>query len=342
MTTIIDYLEKHKQNSPEKIFIQINSQNWTYENVYDEVIKISLILNKFPTKSIISIMFDNSIEFIISYLGIIKAGKIVHIISPSISEKNFLKQIESCNPKIILTLKKFIDQFKNIQNQINLVDFYEFKKNDATKGENEISDISSLIYTSGTTSSPKGVPIKHENTIFTTKNIVNILKYNNSDIDVIPLSLSHSFGLGCLHTALFVGSTVILHKNTMNILEIIDSIKKNDATTFAAVPATLTSLVNNFPEKFVEKCIGLRLIITNSTKVPEDTINKILNLLPNTKFATYYGLTEASRSTFMIFNENKNKKESVGKLAPGVELKIKKEKDELKQGEILVRGKKGD
>ena len=125
----------------------------------------------------------------------------------------------------------------------------------------------------------------------------------------------------------------------MNILEIIDSIKKNDATTFAAVPATLTSLVNNFPEKFVEKCIGLRLIITNSTKVPEDTINKILNLLPNTKFATYYGLTEASRSTFMIFNENKNKKESVGKLAPGVELKIKKEKDELKQGEILVRGK---
>ena len=339
MTTIIDYLEKYKQNSPEKIFIQIDSQNWTYENVYNEVIKISLILNKFPTKSIISIMFDNSIEFIISYLGIIKAGKIVHIISPSISEKNFLKQIESCNPKIILTLKKFIDQFKNIQNQINLVDFYEFKKNDAIKGKNEISDISSLIYTSGTTSSPKGVPIKHENTIFTTKNIVNILKYNNSDIDVIPLSLSHSFGLGCLHTALFVGSTVILHKNTMNILEIIDSIKKNDATTFAAVPATLTSLVNNFPEKFVEKCIGLRLIITNSTKVPEDTINKILNLLPNTKFATYYGLTEASRSTFMIFNENKNKKESVGKLAPGVELKIKKEKDELKQGEILVRGK---
>ena len=40
MTTIIDYLEKHKQNSPEKIFIQIDSQNWTYENVYDEVIKI--------------------------------------------------------------------------------------------------------------------------------------------------------------------------------------------------------------------------------------------------------------------------------------------------------------
>ena len=339
MTTIIDYLEKHKQNSPEKIFIQFDSQNWTYEDIYNKVNKISLILNQFPTKSVISIMFDNSIEFIISYLAIIKSGKIVHIISPSISKKNFLKQIESCNPKIILTLKKFINEFKNIQKEIKLSDFYEFENEKISKKEREISDISSLIYTSGTTSSPKGVPIKHENTIFTTKNIINVLKYTNLDIDIVPLSLSHSFGLGCLHTSLFIGSTLILHKNTMNVLEILNSIKKNNATTFAAVPATLTQIVNNFPEKFVEKCNGLRLIITNSTKVPNDTINKILNLLPNTKFATYYGLTEASRTTFMIYNENEIKKDSVGRHAPNVELKIQKENKELKQGEILVRGK---
>jgi long-chain acyl-CoA synthetase len=339
MTTIIDYLEEHKQNSPKKIFIQIDSQNWTFEDVYNKVNKISLILNQFPKNSIISIMFDNSIEFIISYLGIIKSGKIVHVISPSISKNNFLKQIKSCNPKIILTLKKFINEFENSENKIKLIDFYEFENSEISNKKSEISDISSLIYTSGTTSSPKGVPIKHENILFTTKNIVNVLKYNNSDIDVIPLSLSHSFGLGCLHTSLFVGSTLILHKNTMNILEILNSIKKNNASTFAAVPATLTLLVNNFPEKFVEKCSSLRLIITNSTKVPKYTINKILNLLPNTKFATYYGLTEASRSTFMIFNENKNKKESVGKHAPNVELKIAKENSKLKEGEILVRGK---
>ena len=53
MTTIIDYLEKHKQNSPEKIFIQFDSQNWTYEDIYNKVNKISLILNQFPKNSII-------------------------------------------------------------------------------------------------------------------------------------------------------------------------------------------------------------------------------------------------------------------------------------------------
>jgi long-chain acyl-CoA synthetase len=72
--------------------------------------------------------------------------------------------------------------------------------------------------------------------------------------------------------------------------------------------------------------------------VPKDTIHKILQLLPNTKFVTYYGLTEASRSTFMIFNKNENKEESVGKSAPNVEIKIVKENNDSKIGEIWIRG----
>lgn len=339
MITIIDYLEKHKKDLPKKIFIKTESESLTFEDTYERVRKVCLILNQFPKKSVISMMFDNSIEFIISYLAIIKSGKIAHIISPSINRTNFVKQIESCNPKCILSLNKFIDEFKDIKNDISLIDYYEFQKQKSSHEEMHISDIASLIYTSGTTSSPKGVPIKHSNIMFTTQNIVNVLEYSNSDIDVIPLSLSHSFGLGCLHTSLFNGSTLILHKNTINILNILNSIKENNATTFAAVPATLTSLVNNFPEEFAEKCSGLRLIITNSTKVPKDTIHKILQLLPNTKFATYYGLTEASRSTFMIFNENKNKEESVGKFAPGIKIKILNEKNDSKIGEIMIKGK---
>lgn len=339
MTNISDYLQKHQQDNPKKVFLKIENDCLTFEETYNKVWKIASILNQFPEKSVISIMFDNSLEFVISYLSIIKSGRIVHIMSPTISKTNFLKQIESCNPTIILTLNKFKIEFEDVKNEIKFIDFYELEKQNPTSKKNQISEIASLLYTSGTTSSPKGVQIKNSNVMFTTQNILNVLEYNNSDIDVIPLSLSHSFGLGCLHTSLYVGSTVILHKNTMNILDILNSIKENNATTFAAVPATLTSLVNNFPEKFAEKCNGLRLIITNSTKISKDTTQKILQLLPNTKLSTYYGLTEASRSTFMIFNDIKDRDDSVGKAAPGVEIKIVKDKDESKDGEIWIKGK---
>ena len=40
MTTIVDYLEKHRQDFPEKVFVQIDSQKWTFENIYNKVNKI--------------------------------------------------------------------------------------------------------------------------------------------------------------------------------------------------------------------------------------------------------------------------------------------------------------
>jgi len=59
--------------------------------------------------------------------------------------------------------------------------------------------------------------------------------------------------------------------------------------------------------------------------------------LKNGNLATYYGLTEASRSTFMIFQEDATRDNSVGKPAPEVNIRI--EQNENSRGEILVKGK---
>ena len=66
---------------------------------------------------------------------------------------------------------------------------------------------------------------------------------------------------------------------------------------------------------------NLRLIITNSTFLPPETTKKLKKILKIGKVATYYGLTEASRSTFMIFDGDDNI-ESVGKPSDGISLKL--------------------
>ena len=202
------------------------------------------------------------------------------------------------------------------------------------------TDVAYLIYTSGTTGEPKGVPVSHDMVEFTTKNIIDVLGYSETDIDVIPLPLYHSFGLGCLHTSIFAGSTVVLLKNADNLENILESVKKYNATSLAAVPATLTKFLR-LDRKILDNCLqGLRLIITNSTSIPKNTVKEIKDILKGGNLATYYGLTEASRSTFMIFNEDSNLHESVGKPAPGVNIKIDDEhKGESEFGEILVKGK---
>jgi len=336
---IIDHLENNSKKYPEKNAIIFEDEKISYKELYNKVQNFSLSISLLNKQGVISLISENSISFIVAYLGIIKTGQIVHIAPPNISENNLLNQIKSSNSQLIVCSEKIFNNIsKNSKIKIPISKFSELKivsnVEDKAFKENQFAH---LIYTSGTTTEPKGVGITHSMIEFTTKNIINVLGYSNSDIDVLPLPLHHSFGLGCFHTSMTVGSTLILHKDASNLQNLLDSIKKFNATTVAATPATLTKFLKLYNTDLVDYFSNLRLVITNSTAIPKSTIQSFREILKNGDLATYYGLTEASRSTFMIFQEDTTREESVGKPAPGVNIRI--ESDNNSSGEILIKGK---
>ena len=333
---IINHLESNSKKYPEKNAIIFENEKISYKELYDRVQNFSLSISEL-NKEVISLISENSISFIIFYLGIIRSGNIVHIVPPEISETNLNNQIKSSNSQLIICSEnvfKNISKYSKIKTQI--LKFSEIKShseiNESSLKENSIAH---LIFTSGTTSIPKGVGISHTMLEFTTKNIVNILGHLNSDIDILPLPLYHSFGLGCVYTSITVGSTIILHKDASNLSNLLNSIKKFKATTFAAIPATLTKFIKFENSDLKNNFSDIRLVITNSTSIPKNTIQIFREILVNGNLVTYYGLTEASRSTFMIFQEDSSRDNSVGRPAPGVSIKI----DDNSNNEILIKGK---
>jgi len=338
---LIDFLIKNVQVNPTKTAIIDPHRSITFEELYKEVKIFSnsdLLLDE---QNVFSLVSENSISFIIAYLGIINSGKIVHLISPEITENNLSSQIKASNSKAIIcnsVLKKNFMRLESID--IPIFKFEEISsKYKNHKNISKINEFVYLIYTSGTTSEPKGVLISHSMIEFTTKNIIKVLGYSSSDIDLLPLPLHHSFGLGCFHTSLFVGSTLVLLKNASNLEIILESIKKFEITTLAAIPATLTKLLKLDKKLLIDSFSNLRLIITNSTSIPKNTVQNFNQLLKNGSLSTYYGLTEASRSTFMTFKKNKGREGSVGKMAPDVTIKIGNEKSSnQKIGEICIKG----
>ena len=338
MNTVADFLNNSYRAHPDKIAVIDNNSKLTYSKLNQEVNDFSSFFNKFPKNSVISLLFDNTHEFVISYLGTISSGCIAHLIPTGISQKNLMGQISSAKPKLVLSSENHFSKIAEIESKsIEKLRFSEVRKTNYEERKPNPTDYAYLIYTSGTTSSPKGVPITHSNCVFTTKNIVKTLQYSSNDIDILPLPLSHSFGLGCLHTSLYVGSTLVLHQS-MDIPQILNSIKKHNASTLAAVPPTLSKIVSNNLEDVLNSLSKLRLIITNSMFFPPETIQKLKKILNDGKVATYYGLTEASRSTFMIFDSNE-KIESVGKPSDGISLKLVSNNDKSSIGEIWIKGK---
>ena len=338
---VINFLEESKKRHPTKIALVDEEKSLTFQELYQEVQNFSTSIAFLNKKNIISLMSENSVSFIISYLGIINAGKIVHLISPEISEINLSNQLKSSDSEAIIcsnAVKKNLLKFLSIK-----IPFFEFgdirTQSIQDKKNIKINNLAYLIYTSGTTSEPKGVAISHAMIEFTTKNIIKVLGYSDSDVDVLPLPLYHSFGLGCFHTSLYVGSTLVLLKNANNLEHILQSLEKNNATTLAVIPATLTKLLKLDRSVLEKYFINIRLIITNSTPIPKNTVQNFKEILKKGHLATYYGLTEASRSTFMIFEKNNEREESVGCVAPEIEMKIvSKDNDNLGMGEIWIKG----
>ena len=335
---IVDFLKNSANKYPQKIALIYENNSFTFSELWKLVKNFSLPVELFNQQNVISLISENSASFVIAYLGIMNLGKTVHLVSPEISEMNLSNQIISSNSSMIICSESIFHKIS----KFNSIKIPIFQLNDIPKNTNSFSsesnEIAYLIYTSGTTSEPKGVGINHSIVEFATKNIVQVLKYSNSDVDVLPLPLHHSFGLGCLHVSLFVGSTLILLKNSSDLQNILDTMKKYHATTLAAVPPTLSKFLkfneNNLKDYFSD----IRLVITNTTKIPIITIQKFKKIISNGNLATYYGLTEASRSSFMIFDEHTSFDQSVGKPAPQVNIKIDNKMNKSKIGEILIKG----
>jgi len=345
MKAIYEFLELSAEKYPNKIAITDDTASITY----NELLKKS----KFVSNSIrdvikcgqsVSLLSENSISFIIAYFGILMAGGIVHIVPPNSSDKQLQFQIEKVKPVIIVCSETLVD--KITRNQYKHILISELISNSSKINHNDIHDkfneVSSVIFTSGTTGTPKGVKLKHENIIFVTKNIIKIIGVRSDDVEINPLQLSHSFGLGCLHTTIAQGATSIIFRNSINLKEIIDAVTINKATGFVGVPATFQKILLNYKQEFKEAGKNFHYLLTNSAPMPKDDIQEIIKLFPLTNFFTYYGLTEASRSTFLLFNNNITKIESVGKPAPNVEIKIITNNGDTSNehgiGEVLIKG----
>ncbi len=345
---ITDFLLYSAKEFPTKTALIFENSQINYFDLNQKALSLARTLKK-NKPHVISLLLSNSIDFCISFFGILYSGNICHIIPTSISDFNLANQLKLTNPSIILSNSIFQKKLSriNLNAKYTFLDIttFDFKNNPVLDYESDTPTDSSLLalilFSAGTTSVPKAVKLSHNNIENTVNRVTNYLNITCNDIDVISLPLSHSFGLGCLNCIIKSGGTAILHKNTINMPNVISSIKNYQATSFASTPTTLQQIIDNHKSLFQNSIGSIRYLLTNSSPMPNELTNNLLEILDDKKLYTYYGLTEASRSTFHLFKKNDKRINSVGKPLPEVEIKIFTDSHEclpLEHGEIYIQG----
>ncbi|MGO4882672.1 MAG: class I adenylate-forming enzyme family protein [Bryobacteraceae bacterium] len=201
-------------------------------------------------------------------------------------------------------------------------------------------DIYCLLYTSGTTGTPKGVMIPHRQIAWNAYNTVVSWQLRDSDSVQIFTPLYHAGGLAALLAPLFaIGGCVLLHDG-FDPSEILRTFARRRCSILFGVPTTFRMLMDA-PEFATTDFSHARWCISGGAPLPAHIISAFQKR--GVAFKQGYGLTEVGVNCFAMTAEDSVRKAgSIGKPLMFTEAKIIGENgDELPDddvGELCFRG----
>lgn len=346
MHSIEQKLWEYAKQHPNKIAVKSGKDEATYGQLTSRIISAKEQLESLPgykRGNKIILAAGKQIEFLYVYFGAHLAGLVVAPIDAETNPTRFDYISNSIHPFCIIG-------FDKMDTELQKVSLKDFKKLNDIVEVNEIKEISfptedaiaDILFTTGTTGAPKGVPLTFLNESAAARNINEYIKNEEDDVELLALPVSHSFGLGRVRCCLSNGQTIILLGSFVNTKKIFRTIEEEKVTGFTMVPASWKFLQKMSGSKLAEYTSQLRYIEMGSAYLSEEEKQEMANLFPHTRVTMHYGLTEASRSAFMEFHEDESHLGSVGKASPHTEIKVFSDKgvqlSSCQEGEICVKG----
>jgi long-chain acyl-CoA synthetase len=194
-----------------------------------------------------------------------------------------------------------------------------------------------LLYTSGTTGRPKGVPLTHRNLLSNAQSMIRRLRGSSEDRILAVLPLFHAFGLtGQLIGPLLVGAEVIYARFAPD--RVAAQMAEWGVSVFIAVPSMYRLLIRRkVPAGPLRQ---LRLAISGGDALPASVRDAYRERFGR-ELLEGYGLTETS-PVVSVNTPEENRPGTVGRVLPGVEVRIQGPDGAAvaagEQGEIQVRG----
>ena len=206
----------------------------------------------------------------------------------------------------------------------------------------QADDVAIILHTSGTTSRPKRVPIRHRNLIASAQNIVSVYNLTANDINLCLMPLFHIHGLvGCLLATLASGGTFICPTG-FNALEFWQLVERYKPTWYSAAPTIHQMILARASRnEDIVKSHSFRFIRSSSAPLPPVIIEQMEAVL-NVPVVESYSMTEAAHQMTSNPLPPKNRKPGSVGYGHGVEVGIMDEDGKLlaqgSLGEVVVKG----
>lgn len=213
----------------------------------------------------------------------------------------------------------------------------------ARRGSIASSDVSDILFTSGTTGKPKGAMVTHAMTLRQYGDWTDIIGLRAGDRYLLVNPFFHVFGLKAGFLSALMRGATVLPMSVFDLDRTMGMIERERVSVLTG-PPTIHQSVLNHPRRDEYDLTSLRLCATGSSDVPVELIRRLREELSYETIVTGYGLTECTGTATMSRHDDDPETIALtsGRPIPDVEVRIvDDDMNELprgEQGEIVIRG----
>jgi amino acid adenylation domain-containing protein len=297
--TLHELFEKQVIKTPQAIAIAHGNKKITYDELNNQANRLAYYLRKqgVKTDTFVGVCLGRSLDLVISFLGVLKAGGILVILDPKSPIKRLNYILNDTKLSILLTSPNLNSLFTSFKGNLVHIDRLSRSRNKkyynlpaVTKAE----DVAFVVYTSGSTGEPKGVLLQHSNFVNRLMWASRHYPFTPNDICCQRSPLSVVIAISEILGPLLYGvKLIILPDDALNNFEeLIDCLIKNKITRISLVPAYLNALLQQYP-LLQDKLPNLRHIEVGGERITYELVERFYKALPSAKLINRYGSTEA-------------------------------------------------
>ena len=378
LTRVDQLLDRAASSWPERIAIVDEGNRITFSELHkrSESAANSLRLLGFTTGARAGILYTNSIEYVIIFFAVLKAGLVVVPLDTSLTAHGLTGIISDCQISLLFTEGRFrrvlpellaenssvttlvcdtdVRLDKTSVRAMKMESLYRMTgepdgnrqavpASQVFSRDGVLHELAAIFYTSGSTGASKGVMLSHRNLVSNTLATGEYLHLTPQDSVLVILPFYYIYGNSLLLTHVAVGGRLILDNRFMYPEVILDTLESEQATGFSGVPSNFMILLNN-STLTSRRLESLRYFTQAGGSMAPEVTRTLMTAFPDKQIFIMYGQTEAApRVTYLPPDQLANKLGSIGIPVPGVSVTIRDESDsELPAGEVGELTVKGD
>src|SRR3954454_19210295 len=352
MPNLADLLSRSAAEHPDRVAIKLDDSELSYGALDETAARVAGLLRAKGVQpgERVGIMLPNVAYFPVCYFGALRAGAAIVPMNVLLKEREVAYYLRDSEATVLLAWHQFAEAAHAGAEQTDaecvLVEPGEFEAMLARcqpapeVAERRPQDTAVILYTSGTTGTPKGAELTHSNLLRNVEVSVGLFGLDERAVTLGALPFFHAFGQTCaLNATVSVAGclTLIPRFDGGKALEILE---RDRVTVFEGVPTMYAAMLHD-PRADETDTSALEVCVSGGAAMPVE-IMRAFEQKFGCQILEGYGLSEPSPLASFNRRDRERKPGSIGLPIDGVEMRVVDDDGtdvaQGEVGEIVIRG----